>query len=205
MRATRRVPHLRSLAMVGLVLGACAGGEEAPPTKQVVPDSSTEVVLPLPDTAPPRVRPPARDPDQEFLRAMSDQTAGLIAVGSEAIIGAARSATQKDAQSLVTREEADQKELAGLLKDQYDEELQPVVKPEHSAMRAELLVTAGDAYDRAFYRYSTTLQREAIALIDASLPRLTDASVRQVAERMRRELQRELELYLTKLGALPGS
>ena len=204
MRAIRRVPHLRSLAMLGLVLGACAGGDEAPTTREVVPDSSTEVVLPLPDTAPERVRPPARDPDQEFLRAMSDQAAGTIAVASEAITGAARSATQNDAQSLVTREEADQKELAGLLKDQYDEELQPVVKPEHSAMRAELLVTAGDAYDRAFYRYSTTLQREAIALIDASLPRLTDAKVRQVAERMRGELQRELDQYLVKLGSLPG-
>lgn len=204
MRATRRMPHLRSLAMVGLVLGACAGGEEAPTTEQVVPDSSTEVVLPLPDTAPDRIRPPARDPNQEFLRAMGDQAAGMIAVASEAITGAARSTTQNDAQSLVTREEADQKELAGLLKERYDEELQPVVKPEHSAMRAELKSSAGDAYDRAFYRHSTALQREAIALIDASLPRLTDASVRQVAERMRDELQRELDQYLAKLGSLPG-
>lgn len=204
MRATRRMPHLRSLAMVGLVLGACAGGEEAPTTEQVVPDSSTEVVLPLPDTAPDRIRPPARDPNQEFLRAMGDQAAGMIAVASEAITGAARSTTQNDAQSLVTREEADQKELAGLLKERYDEELQPVVKPEHSAIRAELKASAGDAYDRAFYRHSTALQREAIALIDASLPRLTDASVRQVAERMRDELQRELDQYLAKLGSLPG-
>ena len=205
MRATPRLPRLCGLAAIAMLLGACGGGDGAPATEHVVPDSSTQVVLPRPEPAPPPVRPPARDANQEFLRAMGDQAEGMIAIASDAITGAARPATQNDAQSMATREEADQKELAGLLRESYDEEFVPAVKPEHSAMLAELKASAGDAYDRAFYRHSIAQQREAIALIDASLPRLTDTSVRQVAERMRGELQRELEQYLPKLDSLPGS
>jgi len=50
----------------------------------------------------------------------------------------------------------------------------------------------GAAYDRAFYENVIAHHREGIQMIDEMLPKLTNAEIRQKAEKMKADQQKEI-------------
>ena len=58
--------------------------------------------------------------------------------------------------------------------------------------------TAGAEYDRAFYRHAIAHHRDGIRMTDDVLPRLTKPEVRQMAEKMKADQQKEITQFERK-------
>ena len=72
--------------------------------------------------------------------------------------------------------------------------------PKHKMMSDSLERQSGKAYERGFYQDVIAHHKEGIAMIDSFLPRLTDDSVRAMAEKMRSDQEKEIGEFSKKAG-----
>lgn len=144
--------------------------------------------------------PPARDADHEFLRMMAHHHEGLIQMATEAMGKGSQPATQNDAHQLHTKQAEDQKKMLAMIQAQYGDSTKPMVMPGNRAMMDSLAGKTGAEYDRVFYRQVIAHHREGIRMVDEHLPKLTKPEVRQMAERMKAEQQREIRDFERKAG-----
>jgi uncharacterized protein (DUF305 family) len=187
-----------TFAIVLLGMAACSRGDQASDTAAPGGDSAAAMAaMPGHDMN----RPPARDADQEFLRMMVDHHQGLVQMATAAMTKASQSATQGDAHNLHTKQADDQKKMIAQVQSQYGETLLPMVLPSNKAMIDSLAAKSGAEYDRTFYRNVIAHHREGIRMTDEFLPRLTKADVKQMAERMKAEQQKEIAEFERKAGA----
>ena len=143
-------------------------------------------------------RPAAKDANHEFLRMMSDHHEGLIEMASAAMTKASTQQAQGDAHQLHTKQEEEQKRMVGMIQQSYGESLTPMVMPSNKAMNDSLQAKSGADYDRTFYGNVVKHHQEGVKMIDDFLPRLTKAPVRQMAEKMRADQQREIQEFQRK-------
>lgn len=149
-------------------------------------------------------RAPARDADQEFLRMMSDHHEGLIGMVSAAMSKASTEQARADAHALHTKQQREQTEMVALAASAYADTIVPMTMPGGQAMNDTLQSRSGADYDRTLYRMLIQHHREGVGMIDRFLPRLSRADVRQMAERMRADQQREIAEFERKQSALAG-
>lgn len=143
-------------------------------------------------------RAPARDADQEFLRMMSDHHEGLIQMATAAMSKASTPGAQGDAHNLHTRQLEEQKQMLATLQTAYAESVTPMMMPSNKAMNDSLEAKSGSDYDRTFYANVVRHHRDGIRMIDEILSRLTKPDVRQMAERMKADQQREITEFAQK-------
>lgn len=145
-------------------------------------------------------RPPARDADHEFLRMMSDHHESLIQMATAAMSKGSNATIQGDAHKLHTKQLDEQKKMVDMVQASYGESLTPMVMGSAKAMVDDLQAKSGADYDRAFYRTIVAHHREAVKMVDDFRGRLTRADVKQMAERMKTDQQKEIAEFERKAG-----
>ena len=144
-------------------------------------------------------RSPARDSTQTFLRMMSDHHEGLIAIADSAEERAQAADARTDAQRLHQKQSDEQQRMLTMLRQQYSDSVTPRMMPSNRAMLDSLVQTSGPDFDRTFYHHVIAHHREGIQMIDQHLPHLS-AEVREMAERMRSDQQREIQEFERKMN-----
>lgn len=148
-------------------------------------------------------RSPARDSTQTFLRMMSDHHEGLIAMADSAEERAQDATTKADAQQLLEQQMEEQQRMLTMLRQQYGDTITPTMMPSNRAMLDSLMRTSGAEFDRLFYHHVIAHHREGIQMMEQYIPQLTP-EVRQMAEQMRTEQQREIQEFERKMGQVGG-
>jgi uncharacterized protein (DUF305 family) len=143
-------------------------------------------------------RAPAKDADHEFLRMMSDHHEGMIQMATAAMSKGSNPTVQDDAHRLHTKQLAEQKEMLNMVQSSYAESVTPMAMGSNKTMLDQLNGKSGSEYDRAFYSTVVAHHREGIKMIDDFLGRLTKAEVRQMAEKMKADQQKEITEFERK-------
>ena len=184
--------------LLGALLTACAPGGET--NDSAAPGPQTDSVAGTATTAATSTRPQARDAEHEFLRMMVDHHEGLIEMASAAMTRASRSSTQGDAHQLHTKQEEDQQRMLAMLRTQYSDSMTPMILPGNRAMIDSLAGKTGASYDTTFYQSIIAHHDEGVRMMDQHLAHLSKPEVRQMAERMKTEQQREIVEFRRKVG-----
>ena len=143
-------------------------------------------------------RGPAKDADHEFLRMMSDHHEGLVTMMDAAMTRATSADAKSDATKLHHKQQQERDQMVGMIQKMYSESLQPMVMPNNKAMNDSLQAKSGAEYDRDIYQHVVMHHREGIQMIDKFLPRLQNAEVRSMAEKMRTDQTREIAEFEAK-------
>ena len=186
--------YLVCAAAVAL-LASCARNDDSGADTARVGDSAAGVVASTPGAT-------TADADQAFLRDMVNHHEGLIQMATAAMTKASKAETQGDAHRLHTKQAEEQKKMIAEVKTLSGETVTPMVMPQHKAMNDSLQTLTGQEYDRAFYRNVITHHEEGIRMTDAAMPRLTKPEIRQMADKMKADQQKEIMEFTKK--AEPG-
>lgn len=215
--ARRRVAQVVTVAAVA-VLAACSGNtDDAGNTDSLAVSADTATSGAAADTGMAGMdhsamdpaamanmnRSPARDTTQTFLRMMSDHHDGLIAMADSAEERAQGATAKADARQLLQQQQEEQQRMLAMLRQQYGDTITPTIMPSNRAMLDSLVRTSGSEFDPLFYHHVIAHHREGIQMMEQYLPRLT-AEVRQMAERMRADQQREIQEFERKMGQAGG-
>ena len=143
-------------------------------------------------------RAPAKDADHEFLRMMSDHHEGMIQMATAAMTKGSNPTVQGDAHRLHTKQLDEQKRMLGMVQSSYSEAVTPMAMGSNKTMVDQLNSKSGAEYDRAFYSTVVAHHREGIKMVDDFLGRLTKPDVKQMAERMKADQQKEITEFEAK-------
>ena len=141
---------------------------------------------------------PAKDADHEFLRKMSDHHEGMIVMLKGAPEKAASATAKADARKLIDKQSAERDSMLAMIKKDYNETHMAMPMQSAKTMAAELQGKTGAAYDRDMYGHVIMHHQEGVKMVDDFLPRLKNAQVRQMAEKMRADQQREIQEFQRK-------
>jgi uncharacterized protein (DUF305 family) len=144
------------------------------------------------------------DPDQNFLRMMSDHHKGLILLAHMTKERKEGGAAVVDAKKVDTKQDAELDKMMGMLEKSYKDAYAPKTTPEHQAMADDLKTKRGKEYDQTFYQDIVKHHKEAIKMVDDYLPRGKSAAVKQMAEKMKADQTREIREFEQKASQLKG-
>jgi uncharacterized protein (DUF305 family) len=140
----------------------------------------------------------AKDGNHEFLRMMSDHHEGLIQMATPAMDKASAQTTKDDAHMLHTKQAAERDTMVAMVQREYQEQHTPRPPAKNQAQADSLNALSGSEYDRTFYRLVVEHHREGIGMIDQHMSHLTNPSVRQMAEKMKADQQKEIAEFEQK-------
>lgn len=135
----------------------------------------------------------AQDGNQQFLRMMVDHHQGLIMMAQQAMERGSTEAVKTEARELHTKQQTEQRQMMDMLQRQYNDTHQPQVMPSNQAMMDSLSAKQGADYDMTFRMNVIAHHREGIQMTDQHMPHLTQAEVRQMAERMKADQQKDIQ------------
>jgi uncharacterized protein (DUF305 family) len=144
-------------------------------------------------------RPAASDNNHQFLRTMADHNEGMVEMVAFAKDRAAAAATKEDVGRIHDARARLRTELIDMIRNKYQEAFVPVASPVHNDRLDSLDLTKQGEFDRAFYQRALEHHRQWIRSIDTLSPRLTDASVKTFATRLKAELQSEADAFAGRL------
>ena len=136
--------------------------------------------------------------DHEFLDKMVNHHEGLILLAGRAENKSGP--FRADAKKLHAKQETEQQKMLKMLSGPSGKSVEPMIMPKHKMMSDSLERQNGKAYERGFYQDVIAHHKEGIAMIDSFLPRLTDDSVRTMAEKMRSDQEKEIQEFSKKTG-----
>ena len=187
-----------SSCAIAVVLMACSSADDAATdTAAGIGATTTASQTPASPTA---SRPAPTDPEHDFLRKMIDHHEGMIQMATAAMTKGASPSTQGDAHNVHTKQADEQKQMIADVQSKYGETVTPMIMPAHKAMADSLATKTGAEYDRTFYRLTVQHHREGVQMVDEMLPRFTKADVRQMAEKMKADQQKEITEFQRKAG-----
>lgn len=182
------------LPLAMLALAACGGEQAGQGAGADTTALMTDTVAPTATTAT-----ATATPDAQFLMQMSDHHQGLIQMAE-----AAHQKSDITVHDLATRlsqqQQQEQQQMLQMLQTSFQQQHTPSVMPQNQAMLDSLQAQSGPAYDRAFRQAVIRHHQEGIAMIDQYLPQFTNPQVRQRAEQMRAQQQREIQELQAQLG-----
>lgn len=144
----------------------------------------------------------AKDGNQEFLRMMSDHHEGLIQIAMAAMDKGTLASTKEDAHKLHTKQATERDTMIAMIQRDYQEQHTPRPPAKNQAQADSLNALSGVEYDRTFYRLMIGHHREGINMIDQHMPHLTTPAIRQMAEKMKADQQREIAEFEQKQKAI---
>ena len=141
------------------------------------------------------------NPDRDFLRMMTDHHKGLIALSHATVDRQGASAdVRADARKFDKVQDAELDTMTTMLEKQYKDPYTPKVTPENKAMNDSVLAKSGTAFDRAFREEVIMHHEMGIKMMDQYLPKLTDAKLKTMVQRMRADQTRDIADLRRKLG-----
>ena len=203
--------HLLALAVAAAAVGACAKSDR--PADSLAAGANSPVTT--------ASTPPATDsmaghdmggmqgmanmtgnPDQDFLRMMSDHHKGLIQMAHMTKDRKEGGTVVADATKLDTKQDQELDHMVSMLEKDFKDAYAPKVMPEHQAMADSLKVKTGKEYDRTFYQDIIKHHQEAIKMIDDYLPKSKNTMLRQMAEKMKADQTKEIAEFQQKVSRL---
>ena len=142
------------------------------------------------------------NPDQDFLRMMSDHHKGLILMAHMTKDRKEGGTAVADATKLDTKQDQELDHMVSMLEKDFKDPYAPKVMPEHQAMADSLKTKAGKEYDRTFYQDIIKHHQEAIKMIDDYLPKAKNATIKQMAEQMKADQTKEIADFQRKVSRL---
>jgi len=138
------------------------------------------------------------NPDQQFLRMMSDHHLGILLMAHEA---EKKGLTVKgEAKKIDTAQDAELNKMVAMLQTTFKDKYTPMVMPESQAMADALKQKSGAAYDTTFRENVVKHHQEALQRIDQFLPKLTRPDLKQMAEKMKADQTSEIAKFKRELG-----
>lgn len=144
------------------------------------------------------------DADHDFLRMMSDHHKGLVEMAHPAKEQKDAGTVPQDAARLDTKQDAELDRMMTMLEKEYSDPYSPTVRPDNQQMADSLRGKTGKEYARAFYRNVIQHHEQGIRMIDEYLPKAKNATLKQMAEKMKAEQAREIREFqgrIAKLGS----
>jgi uncharacterized protein (DUF305 family) len=140
------------------------------------------------------------DADRDFLRMMSDHHKGLteMAHGAKEM----KLPVAADAKMLDTKQDAELDKMVTTLEKQYKDPYSPKIMPSNQAMIDALRGKTGADFQKTFYQNVVQHHQDAIKMIDDYLPKAKDASIKQMAEKMKADQTREIAQFEKKAAAI---
>ena len=138
--------------------------------------------------------------DQQFLRMMSDHHKGLIALAHEAMERKYPVSVKGEAEALDKKEDAELDQMVTMLEQRYHDAYAPKVMPDNQAMLDSLKPKSGAAYDRTFRQDVIKHHQDGIAMIDQYAAKLSDPTLKAMAEKMKADQRRDIAELRNKLG-----
>jgi uncharacterized protein (DUF305 family) len=143
----------------------------------------------------------SQNADDDFLRKMSDHHKGLILIVHQTVDRKDVPSVMPIAAKLDTAQDAELDSMMVMLRQKYNDTYDPHVMPEHQAMADSLKALSGTAYERTFLEDAIRHHKEAVAMINQYLPKLSDAKLKAMATRMRRDQQHQIADYERRLAS----
>lgn len=212
---TRRLTLSAALLLAGAGITACGGNNDADADSTAGGETAGQIAAgpATQDTGmagmdhsnmPGMNRSVPRDSNQVFLRMMSDHHEGLVVMSDSAHPRLQSETAHNDATKLGQKQQAEQQQMLSMLSRQYQDSIRPMILPSNRAMIDSMTRTPkGAEADRVYYRQVIAHHREGIHHAEMHLPHLT-GEVKQMAERMRTEQQREIREFERKAqGSTP--
>lgn len=141
------------------------------------------------------------NPDQNFLRMMSDHHTGMIAMAHPTKNGkGSTDAVRDDAKKIDSAQDAEIATMLGILKKDFKDPYTPMIRRHSQMMTDSLLQQTGSNYDHVFYMNTIMHHREALSMIDQFLPKLTRPDLKAMAQKMKVDQMREIAEFERKLG-----
>jgi len=140
------------------------------------------------------------NPDQDFLRMMSDHHKGLSLMSHETIERKESLAVKDDARKLDKEQDAGLDKMVTMLEQDFKDPYTPKVTPENQAMIDAMKPLKGAAYDSAFRENVIKHHQQGIQMMDQYLPKLTRADLRSMVEQMKATQTKEIAEQQRKLG-----
>lgn len=209
--STARLARLLALATAVVAAGACAKSDR--PADSLAAGANAPVAT--------ASNPPATDsmaghdmsgmqgmanmtgnPDQDFLRMMSDHHKGLILIAHMTKDRKAGGPAVADATKLDTTQDQELDHMVSMLEKDFKDPYAPKVMPEHQAMADALKSKSGKEYDRTFYQDIIKHHQEALKMIDDYLPKAKNAMIKQMAEKMKADQAKEIADFQQKVSRL---
>lgn len=138
--------------------------------------------------------------DQQFLRMMSDHHRGLIAIVHATVERKDKVGVKAEARTIDAKQDAELDAMVTMLEQQYHDPYAPKVTPDNKAMLDSLTPKSGASFDRTFREDIIKHHQDGIAMIDQYAPKLTDAKVKAMAEKMKAGQQHDIAELQKKLG-----
>lgn len=140
------------------------------------------------------------DPDQDFLRMMSDHHKGLTAMAHGAKDMALPVAA--DAKKLDAKQDAELDKMGAMLQQYYKDAYTPRIMPSNQAMIDALKGKTGNDYQKTFYQNVVQHHQEALKMIDDYLPKSKKPALKTMAEKMKADQTREIAEFQQKIAKL---
>ena len=121
------------------------------------------------------------NPDQQFLRMMSDHHLGILLLAHDA--EKKGRAVKAEAQKIDTAQDAELNKMVAMLETDFDDKYAPKVTPENQAMAEGLKQKTGAAYDTTFRQNVIQHHQQALQMVDRFLPKLTRPDLKRWPKR----------------------
>lgn len=206
MRTMITSAHLSFAVLAMSAVAACSGGAKDAASDRAAVTSDTAAGTMSDSMAgvdhskmPGMSTTPAKDADQEFLRVMVDHHEGMTQMLDPALQKASSQTAKADAKKVHDKQHQEQEQLVAMLKRSYNETKQPMVTQNDQSMVDDLKNSpAGAAFDKKMYEHMVMHHQAALQMIDQFLPRLTKPELKQMAEKMRADQQKEIQEFQRK-------
>lgn len=138
------------------------------------------------------------NPDQQFLRMMSDHHLGILLMAHDA--EKKGRAVKSAAQKIDSAQDAELNKMVAMLETDFNDKYAPKVTPENQVMAEALKQKTGAAYDTTFRQNVIQHHQQALQMVDRFLPKLTRPDLKKMAEKMKADQTREIAEFKRKLG-----
>ena len=142
------------------------------------------------------------DADRDFLRMMSDHHKGLIIMAHMTKDRKEGGSAVADARKLDAVQDEELDVMVTMLEKDYKDAYAPKVMPEDQAMADALKLKVGKEYDRTFYQNIITHHQGALKMIDEYLPKAKNATLKQMAAKMKTDQTAEMAAFQRKIDQL---
>ena len=180
------------------VVDTAAGAVTQAPTGSATADPDVKGVEYWRDLDPKRT--PAKDADHGFLRSMADHNEGIVHLVAFAKDRVSGTTAKGDVQSVTETHARVRTELIDMIRTAYQDVFTPVPVPGNKQRLDSLDLTKPEAFNREFYQSAIDHNRLWLGRLDELSPRLKDPAMKAYANRLRGELQGEVDTFTRRLA-----
>jgi len=185
------------LMAVFIIAGACTSGDSA--AENEVAEAGT--IANQSASAAESTSASRQEADLEFLRMMSNHHEGLTQWSELAMRRGTTESVRADAHELHTKQMMERDSMVAMIRRDFGQEHTPAIMPQNRAQLDTLSARPTAAFDTTYYRMVIDHHNAGIRMINNFLPRMQRPQVRQMAEHMKSEQQREVAELQRKLSA----